>query len=74
MAQWGERMRWPILWERLTEAGRQIAAFVIDPGPVQDANQNQLDPTEDGSMCKDIPGNSRVTGPSLASRFAMRLR
>jgi predicted amidohydrolase len=44
--------------ERLTEAGRQVAAFVIDArGQVQGyQTKNQLDPTEDRFY---VPGNSR---------------
>jgi predicted amidohydrolase len=44
--------------ERLTEAGRQIAAFVIDArGQVQGyQTKNQLDPTEDRFY---VPGNTR---------------
>jgi predicted amidohydrolase len=44
--------------ERLTEAGRQIAAFVIDArGQIQGyQNKNQLDPTEDQFY---VPGNTR---------------
>ena len=44
--------------ERLTPAGRQIAAFVIDAqGQVQGCQtKNQLDPTEDQFY---VPGNSR---------------
>jgi predicted amidohydrolase len=44
--------------ERLTEAGRQIAAFVIDArGQLQGyQTKNQLDPTEDQFY---VPGNTR---------------
>jgi predicted amidohydrolase len=44
--------------ERLTEAGRQIVAFVIDAqGKIQGfQTKNQLDPTEDHFY---VPGNSR---------------
>ena len=44
--------------ERLTEAGRQIAAFVIDArGQIQGyQTKNQLDPTEDQFY---VPGNTR---------------
>jgi len=44
--------------ERITEAGRQIAAFVIDAhGQVQGyQTKNQIDPSEDQSY---IPGNTR---------------
>lgn len=44
--------------ERLTEAGRQIAAFVIDSrGEIQGyQTKNQLDPTEDQVY---VPGNTR---------------
>ena len=44
--------------ERLTEAGRQIAAFVIDArGQIQGyQTKNQLDPTEDRFY---VPGNTR---------------
>jgi predicted amidohydrolase len=44
--------------ERLTEAGRQIAAFVIDArGKIQGyQTKNQLDPTEDRFY---VPGNTR---------------
>lgn len=44
--------------ERLTEAGRQIAAFVIDPqGEIQGCQtKNQLDPTEERFY---VPGNTR---------------
>jgi len=44
--------------ERLTEAGRQIAAFVISPrGQMQGyQTKNQLDPTEDQFY---VPGNTR---------------
>src|SRR2546427_11771796 len=44
--------------ERLTEAGRQIAAFVIDArGKIQGyQTKNQLDPTEDQFY---VPGNTR---------------
>jgi predicted amidohydrolase len=44
--------------ERLTESGRQIAAFVIDPdGKLQGfQTKNQLDPTEDQFY---VPGHSR---------------
>ncbi len=44
--------------ERLTEAGRQIAAFVIDArGEIQGyQTKNQLDPTEDRFY---VPGNNR---------------
>ncbi len=44
--------------ERLTEAGRQIAAFVIDArGRIQGyQTKNQLDPTEDRFY---VPGNTR---------------
>lgn len=44
--------------ERLTEAGRQIAAFVIDAsGEIQGhQTKNQLDPTEDQFY---VPGNTR---------------
>lgn len=44
--------------ERLTEAGRQIAAFVVDArGEVQGyQTKNQLDPTEDRFY---VPGNTR---------------
>src|SRR6267142_5929440 len=44
--------------ERLTEAGRQIAAFVMDAqGQIQGCQtKNQLDPTEDRFY---VPGNTR---------------
>src|SRR5437879_5089340 len=44
--------------ERLTEAGRQIAAFVMDArGQIQGyQTKNQLDPTEDKFY---VPGNTR---------------
>jgi predicted amidohydrolase len=44
--------------ERLTEAGRQIAAFVVDArGQIQGyQTKNQLDPTEDRFY---VPGNTR---------------
>jgi predicted amidohydrolase len=44
--------------ERLTESGRQIAAFVIDAqGEIQGyQTKNQLDPSEDGFY---VPGNTR---------------
>jgi predicted amidohydrolase len=44
--------------ERLTEAGRQIAAFVIDAGGrvLGHQTKNQLDPTEDRFY---VPGNTR---------------
>jgi predicted amidohydrolase len=44
--------------ERLTEGGRQIAAFVIDArGEIQGyQTKNQLDPTEDRFY---VPGNTR---------------
>ncbi|HWN99315.1 MAG TPA: carbon-nitrogen hydrolase family protein [Blastocatellia bacterium] len=44
--------------ERLTDAGRQIVAFVIDPrGEIQGyQTKNQLDPTEDQFY---VPGNTR---------------
>ena len=55
--------------ERVTEAGRQIAAFVIDArGQVQGyQTKNQLDPTEDRFY---VPGNTRRLFGLLASRYA----
>ena len=54
--------------ERLISTGRQIAAFVIDAqGQIQGyQTKNQLDPTEDHSMCPEIRADSsRSTGSSL---------
>jgi len=61
--------------ERLTEAGRQIAAFVIDArGQIQGCQtKNQLDPTEDRFYVPGHAGNSsRSRGSSLVWPFAMR--
>jgi len=61
--------------EKLTAAGRQIAAVVIDSrGQLQGyQTKNQLDPSEDQFYVPGIlAGCSRSMGSSLASRFAMR--
>ena len=60
VAQWARTYRVATIlgMERLTEAGRQIAAFVIDAsGQIQGyQTKNQLDPTEDKFYA---PGNTR---------------
>jgi predicted amidohydrolase len=59
-AQWARTYRVAAIlgMERLTDAGRQIAAFVIDArGEIQGyQTKNQLDPTEDRFY---VPGNAR---------------
>ena len=60
VAQWARTYKVATIlgMERLTEAGRQIAAFVIDAqGQIQGCQtKNQLDPTEDQFY---VPGNTR---------------
>jgi predicted amidohydrolase len=60
VAQWARRYGATTIlgMERLTEAGRQIAAFVIDAGGRLQGYQtkNQLDPSEDRFY---VPGNTR---------------
>src|SRR6266404_5784027 len=60
VAQWARTYKAATIlgMERLTEAGRQIAAFVIDAqGKLQGyQTKNQLDPTEDQFY---VPGNCR---------------
>ena len=60
VAQWARTYRVAAILglERLTEAGRQIAAFVFDAeGQIQGyQTKNQLDPTEDQFY---VPGNTR---------------
>ena len=60
VAQWARTYAVAIIlgMERLTEAGRQIAAFVIDArGQIQGCQtKNQLDPTEDRFY---VPGHTR---------------
>jgi predicted amidohydrolase len=60
VAQWARRYAVATIlgMERLTEAGRQIAAFVIDAqGQLQGyQTKNQLDPSEDRFY---VPGNTR---------------
>ena len=56
--------------ERLTEAGRQIAAYVIDArGQIQGCQtKNQLDPTEDRYY---VPGNTRRLFEIKGIRFGV---
>ena len=60
VAQWAQTYAVATIlgMERLTEAGRQIVAFVIDArGQIQGyQTKNQLDPTEDQFLCPEIPG------------------
>ncbi|HKP86173.1 MAG TPA: carbon-nitrogen hydrolase family protein [Blastocatellia bacterium] len=60
VAQWAQAYKVATIlgMERLTEAGRQIAAFVIDAGGQIQGYQtkNQLDPTEDQFY---VPGHTR---------------
>src|SRR5215210_6854979 len=60
VAQWARTYKVATILglERLTEAGRQIAAFVIDAqGQIQGyQTKNQLDPTEDQFY---VPGSTR---------------
>src|SRR5512132_1730595 len=60
VAQWARTYKVATIlgMERITEAGRQIAAFVIDAeGQIQGhQTKNQLAPTEDRFY---VPGNSR---------------
>jgi predicted amidohydrolase len=58
--------------ERLTEAGRQIAAFVIDAqGQVQGyQTKNQLDPTEDRFY---VPGNTRQIFEANGVKFGVAI-
>src|SRR5262245_547239 len=58
--------------ERLTEAGRQIAAFVIDArGQVQGyQTKNQLDPTEDRFY---LPGNTRQLFEINGTKFGVAI-
>src|SRR5437667_9355855 len=58
--------------ERLTEAGRQIVAFVIDAsGQVQGyQTKNQLDPTEDRFY---VPGNTRRLFEVAGVRFGVAI-
>jgi predicted amidohydrolase len=60
VAQWARAYQVAAIlgMERLTEAGRQIAAFVIDAGGRLQGYQtkNQIDPTEDRFY---VPGNTR---------------
>ncbi|HZS07663.1 MAG TPA: carbon-nitrogen hydrolase family protein [Blastocatellia bacterium] len=59
-AQWARMYRVALIlgMERLTKAGRQIAAFVIDAGGEMQGYQtkNQLDPSEEQFY---VPGNTR---------------
>jgi predicted amidohydrolase len=60
VAQWARTYKVATIvgMERLTEAGRQVAAFVIDAdGQIQGyQTKNQIDPTEDRFY---VPGNTR---------------
>jgi predicted amidohydrolase len=58
--------------ERLTDAGRQIAAFVIDArGQVQGCQtKNQLDPSEDRFY---VPGNTRQLFEVNGTRFGVAI-
>jgi predicted amidohydrolase len=58
--------------ERLTEAGRQIAAFVIDAGGQIQGYQtkNQLDPTEDQFY---VPGNTRRLFEINGTKFGVAI-
>ena len=60
VAQWARKFRVATIlgMEKITDAGSQIAAFVIDArGQVQGyQTKNQLDPTEDPNY---VPGNTR---------------
>jgi N-carbamoylputrescine amidase len=60
VAQWARKFRVAAIlgMEKITDAGSQIAAFVIDArGQVQGyQTKNQLDPTEDPNY---VPGNTR---------------
>ena len=58
--------------ERLTEAGRQIAAYVVDAeGRVQGCQtKNQLDPTEDGFY---VPGDTRQVFEVGGVRFGVAI-
>src|SRR5947207_2337374 len=58
--------------ERLTAAGRQIAAYVIDArGQIQGyQTKNQLDPTEDRYY---VPGNSRQLFEINGVRFGVAI-
>jgi|SRR5579872_284416 len=58
--------------ERLTEAGRQIVAFVIDAGgQIQGCQtKNQLDPTEDRFY---VPGNTRRLFETKGVKFGVAI-
>ena len=60
VAQWARKFRVATIlgMEKITDAGSQIAAFVIDAeGQIQGyQTKNQLDPTEDPNY---VPGNTR---------------
>src|ERR1700720_149219 len=58
--------------ERLTEAGRQIAAFVIDAGGQVQGYQtkNQLDPSEDRFY---VPGNTRQLFEIKGTEFGVAI-
>ena len=66
VAQWAQSYAVATIlgMERFTEAGRQIAAFVIDArGQIQGyQTKNQLDPTEDRFY---VPGNTRPFSRSM---------
>lgn len=73
-AQWARTCRMAAILgtERFTQAGRQIAAFVIDAhGQVQGCQtKNQLDPTEDRFY---VPGNTRRVFEINGVRFGVAI-
>ena len=58
--------------ERITEAGRQIAAFVFDAGgePLGVQTKNQLDPTEDRFY---VPGTTRQVFEVNGTKFGIAI-
>ena len=74
VAQWSQKYQVATIlgMERLTEAGRQIAAFVIDAqGQILGyQTKNQLDPTEDRFY---VPGNTRQLFEINGTKFGVAI-